>query len=271
MKTGKKLMPLGGEHNLTQGLERRFLEGPTTSTKQFKETGGCATPNFLEDWLADQFLGFLEVECPSDWWAYCTAETVGGRLETEKLLHREAFQITAENKADRDAMHQDALTSFKQTKFGYSFSKQQGNYPDKWKFHIDTCSCYICTAHSEGIFRKGGQFEAACSNIVGKEVELKTIQWTRYRGGDFFAPRNDADNGTYAFSLLLSKDWSPLWGGNLVFLDDSGQVSDTAPSQPNTFIIYDLSGGKAYHAVTPVIPTLQPSHYSITGWLAVKS
>ena len=258
---------LSEKFNVTKGMERKYLEGDKQTTENYKQARGVVVQNFLEPWLADRINSFMAIESPSSWWTYTTAETVGGTAKTQRVMNREVFQIFAENKVERDAMFNDALNCFKNKVFSYSYSKQMGNSPDKWKFHNEDCDCFICESNTNGIFRKDGEFEAAISNIVGEKVEISTLQWTRFSAGDFLAPHTDNNHGKVAFSLFMSKDWFPMWGGNLVFLDDNMQITDTAPSAFNTLVLWDVSDGKTWHSVSPVISTIQESRYALSGWL----
>tara|TARA_B100000424_G_scaffold270122_1_gene268676 strand:+ start:5377 stop:6213 length:837 start_codon:yes stop_codon:yes gene_type:complete len=257
---------LSEKFNVTNGMERRFLEGDPQVIENFRTAGGCFIPNFLEPWLANQMNSFMAIECPSDWWSYCTAETIGTG-DKARVQNREVFQIFAENKGERDAMYHGALKDFKDKKFAFSYSRQQGNYKGLWKFHKEGCDCFICTQNTTGIFRPDGEFEAAISKIVGSPHKISTIQWTRFSAGDFLAPHTDKGNGNIAFSLYLTKDWHPMWGGNLTFISPEGYISDTVPSQFNSLVLFDVGKSDAMHAVSPVINNIQQSRYAITGWL----
>jgi len=264
----------GGEFNLTNGLERRFLEGDPKTIKDFKEGRAIFVNDFFELWLADQLHEFMAITSPSDWWSYVSAETVGGNEATSRTMTREVFQILAENKTERDAMWYEAMRSFKNAKFSYSYSQQVGNYPGRGGVHGNAgkdCDCYICTTHESGIFRPGGEFEAAMSKIVAEPVELVGLQWTRFSANDFLAPHTDDSNGKYAFIINLTKDWKPTWGGNLTFYGPDGYILDTAPVIHNSLTLFEVGSNDNYHGVSPVIPTLNKSRYAISGWVHPKN
>ncbi len=256
------------EFNLTNGMERRFLEGEPEAIKNFEETKAVFINNFLELWLADRIHSVLAVETPSDWWSYVTSEIVG-RGVTERPMPREVYQIFAENKTERDSMWYEAMRTLKEKKFGYSYSYQKGNYPGQPNgAHGDECTCFICHQHHEGIFRPKGEFEGAMSKLIGEPVTVNGLQWTRYRANDFLAPHTDDGNGHFAFVYNVTKDWHPIWGGNLTFFNEDGYISDTAPVVFNSLAVWEVGG---WHGVTPVIPTIQQSRYAISGWLALDS
>lgn len=260
---------LSEKFNVTNGLQRKYLEGDKETTENFKNSKGVVAPNFLEPWLADKLYSFIAIESPSDWWAYATNETVDGTIKRgSSIANKEVFQIFAENKVQRDSMYNGALNCLKNKKFGSAYSKQLGNSPGKWKFHNENCDCIICDSNLNGIFRKGGEFEAAVSNIVSEDVEIVNLQWVRFSAGDFIAPHSTHNSGNIAFSLSMNKNWFPMWGGNRIFLDEDMNITDTAPSTFNTLSLWDVRECKTWSAVTPVIPTIQQSRYAILGWLS---
>ncbi len=262
------------EFNVTNGLERRFLEGDKEVTENFKTGRAVFTRDFLEGWLADQIHEFMAITSPSDWWSFVSAETVGGNDQTARTMTREVFQIQAENKGERDSMWYEAMRSLKEGKFSYAYSQQKGNYPGKGGVHGEAgtnCNCYICNTHENGIFRPNGEFEAAMTKIVGEPVELIGLQWTRFSANDFLAPHTDDSNGKYAFVLNFTKDWRPTWGGNLTFYGPDGYILDTAPTVFNSLTLFEVGSNDNYHGVSPVIPTLNKNRYAISGWVHPKS
>ena len=49
---------LSQKFNVTNGLERKYLEGDKETTKNFKDSKGDVDPNFLEPWLADKLYSY---------------------------------------------------------------------------------------------------------------------------------------------------------------------------------------------------------------------
>jgi hypothetical protein len=91
--------------------------------------------NVLEVEEADAIHSFLSIESPKDWWAYGTGYTDdNGFLKTQEVP-----QIFANNKGERVAMLNTAYESFKKGRASYSYSKQMGNYPGKFSYHVEGC------------------------------------------------------------------------------------------------------------------------------------
>lgn len=246
------------EFNVTRGLQRKYLEKNEAYSNEFKESGALLLPEFLENWLADNIYGFLTVDAPSTWWAYTSGETD----ESGFSLTKEVNQIFAENKGERDAMHAQAFNAYKKNKYSYAYAKQIGNHPTLWSNHAEGCGCFICNSLNTGIFKPGGEFEAAVSNVLGSKYKINTLEWSRFNSNDFYGPR-EVKQGMVGFSLYLTKNWSPLWGGNLVFIDDKEYISETVPSQYNSLCLFKAGTT----AITPVIPNFQKSCYCLMGVL----
>ena len=199
---------------------------------------------------------FLAIESPSNWWAYKTGET---NKEGFSEVH-EVYMIEAGNKGERDAMYANAFTSFKQNKFSYSYSAQMGNRFDQWNYHQEGCDCFICYHNQEGLLKPDGFFENTASEIMGGPVSISTLEWARYSAGDFYGPRNLTGNQK-GFMLILNEDWNPMWGGNLVDIDEFTVL----PTSYNQLTLFDGTTG-----ITPIIPSVQQSLYCLTGTLVPK-
>ena len=108
----------------------------------------------------------------------------------------------------------------------------------------------------------------------------------KYNEGCFLSPHTDQWKGDLGFTLQLTKNWKPQWGGLLHFLDDEEKltsVNDTvlkiAHKQPKTvsetrtptfneltlFYLPEQSG--RWHYVSHVNPGVKGSRISYSGWV----
>ena len=220
--------------------------------------------NVIENVLDIEEVGlihsFLSVESPKDWWAYAAGHTDNsGFLNTS-----EVSQIFANNKGERTAMLNTAYESFKKGQPSYSYSRQIGNYPGKFSYHVEDCDCFICDSHENGIFKPGGKFEAIASDELGKQVKIETIEWARYSSNDFYGERV-LHPGQFGFSLFVTPNWNPLWGGTLL----GWKQDNTLFNLTQDYNSLCLWGGKT--AITPIISGLLNDCYVITGTLVTKA
>tara|TARA_R100000008_G_scaffold15463_1_gene7533 strand:- start:1699 stop:2370 length:672 start_codon:yes stop_codon:yes gene_type:complete len=208
----------------------------------------------------DNIHSFLSIDSPSNWWAYVSSYTSSDGFS----MNDEVPQIQPTNKGKRDVMQINAFNSFKAGRPGYSYSRQMGNYPDKWSYHIEGCNCFICESQLNGIFKPGGKFEDLTSSIAGKPLIIETLEWMRYGSGDFYGHRR-LQNHQYGFCISATKEWNPLWGGNLVGWKANNEFF-TLPQDYNTLCLWDGTT-----AVTPVIPSLFQDLYVLSGTLVTKA
>ena len=99
------------------------------------------------------------------------------------------------------------------------------------------------------------------------ELNFADAQATAYSAGHFLNGHDDAVEGkgrVAAYVYSLTRDWSPDWGGHLIFPDGEG-LSGLMP-QFNTLRVFTVP---RLHSVTFVPPFVTATRYSITGWLRV--
>lgn len=101
-------------------------------------------------------------------------------------------------------------------------------------------------------------------------ITAVNAQATRYRPGHFLTGHDDQHSGEgrrYAYVLNLSPRWKPDWGGQLQFLDASGQVIETLLPRWNTLSIFKVP---QQHQVTLVSPWAGEHRLAITGWMLAR-
>lgn len=91
-------------------------------------------------------------------------------------------------------------------------------------------------------------------------------QCTRYRPGHYLMPHEDEDaqeGRRVAYVLNLSRRWAPDWGGQLQFLDATGNVSASLVPRWNSLSLLRVPQP---HQVTLVAPWAGQDRLAVTGW-----
>lgn len=93
-------------------------------------------------------------------------------------------------------------------------------------------------------------------------------QVTRYRPGDFIGQHtddsNEPDTRLTAYTLGFTRDWRSDWGGQLLFHDDKGDITQGFLPRFNTLTLFKVP---VQHSVAPVAPYAQTYRHSVVGWL----
>ncbi|NBB64104.1 proline hydroxylase [Pseudomonas sp. ODNR1LW] len=114
-----------------------------------------------------------------------------------------------------------------------------------------------------------GEFIRFCAAVTGQPNAVKADgQLTRYRPGDFIGLHNDigserSDRLT-AYTIGLTRQWRPDWGGQLLFHDDAGDVSRGFAPRWNTLTLFKVP---QFHSVAPVSAYATLPRLSVVGWL----
>ena len=91
-------------------------------------------------------------------------------------------------------------------------------------------------------------------------------QATWFRPGDFLTQHDDTGVGERraAYTLGLSRDWRPDWGGQLMFHDANGDIERGFKPGFNVWTVFKTP---RMHSVAPVAAYAGGKRRSITGWL----
>ncbi|MEE9329885.1 MAG: 2OG-Fe(II) oxygenase family protein [Parvularculaceae bacterium] len=111
---------------------------------------------------------------------------------------------------------------------------------------------------------------ALIEQVTGEKVDFCDMQATKYSGGHFLTPHDDAvaeKNRKIAYVLSLSPNWQQSWGGNLQFLSDSGELEEEFVPRFNTISLFKIP---VPHQVSPVSLLTPRPRYSLTGWFRTK-
>jgi len=103
--------------------------------------------------------------------------------------------------------------------------------------------------------------------VTGRASDFCDMQATRYSAGHFLTVHDDdagpTKNRQLAYVLSLTEGWSPVWGGQLQFLDGEGGVSASFAPKLNALSVFTVP---APHHVSQVASFAPMGRVSLTGW-----
>jgi SM-20-related protein len=110
-------------------------------------------------------------------------------------------------------------------------------------------------------------FTTFAKAVTGETSVTKIdAQATWFRPGDFLTQHDDTGVGERraAYTLGLSRDWRPDWGGQLLFHDANGDIERGFKPGFNVWTVFKTP---RQHSVAPVATYAGGKRRSITGWL----
>lgn len=120
-------------------------------------------------------------------------------------------------------------------------------------------------------FLNSPAFIAFARGVTGDaRIDFADAQATRYRPGHVLTTHDDRSPGKnrlHAYVLNLTRNWSPDWGGALIFPSTTGAaINGFTP----TFNALNLFRVPQLHAVTQVTDFARNDRLAITGWLRTR-
>ena len=110
-------------------------------------------------------------------------------------------------------------------------------------------------------------FTTFAKTVTGEMGVTKIdAQATWFRRGDFLTQHDDTAEGQRraAYTLGLSRDWRPDWGGQLMFHDAAGDIARGFKPGFNVWTVFKTP---RIHSVAPVAAYAGGKRRAITGWL----
>ena len=194
---------------------------------------------------------------------------------TENLLARKEWNLVFRNQGkhydisatgfesldpEEQAELKQSIYASAQNDFGYMYK----NYPI-----FDLAESGNCDPLLEE-FMKFVNSEQVLSTIrrvtALDNIEYADAQATRFEPGHFLTSHDDnltGKNRLAAYVFNLTHDWSPDWGGNLMFYDKNNNVDQVFVPKLNALSLF-LIGNQ--HAVNLVSPFAKRPRLAITGW-----
>jgi len=221
--------------------------------EEFEKNRVVVIKNFLNPIIAERLHTWFTEEMPKDWWRISSYPKLDGGEGFDLIPFSDDFSD------DIRQMYTHSISSFKDNKFSYNFHRTIND-------HNDTCDCFEC-----------GFRESITNDEILKFLNAITGQGLTdtdeglgavYLPGDFLSPHQDSPNGTLGFTLQLTKNWKPQFGGNLHFMDGpNGEVEKIVVPSFNTLTIFDLPKGVGkWHYVSTVSPGVEELRLTYAGW-----
>ena len=212
---------------------------------KFIQDNVVAMQDFLLPVVAQDLSRYLTFDIPREWWYTATHD--GNKVEYFSGAANNTLAI-----ADRRAAAFSAYTS---NRFSYSFSRTLND-------HHKSCLCIIC---GFGRFLCSPAMLEFIRNFNAECTGLGEYFASCYEAGDFLGPHHDRENGKIGFTLNLSTEWRPQFGGILCFLSpDWKAVSRAYSPQFNTLVIFKIPKDEDMpHFVTPVVCGRR---IALSGW-----
>jgi Rps23 Pro-64 3,4-dihydroxylase Tpa1-like proline 4-hydroxylase len=97
---------------------------------------------------------------------------------------------------------------------------------------------------------------------------LNTLFLSKYISGNFLSPHSDKGNGKLAFTIQLTKNWKPQYGGILHFTNEERNeiIESYVPGFNNLMIFYVPENKGIPHFVSHVSPNVKYPRFAVSGW-----
>jgi SM-20-related protein len=221
---------------------------PADFAPAYARDGLVRIPEVFESVVVDRLAGLLEHTL--DWDVICSTETGG----VEVLDHA---QLGPDAMAGRlHAATLQARSGFACAHLGYAMTEAYETRRDPGH-----------PVHAVTAFLNSPAFLDLAAAVTGETtINGVEAEATLYRPADFLGLNDGRGAGerVAAFSLGLTRQWRPDWGGQLLFHDANGDVErGFAPA----FNVLTLFRVPRTHSVAPVAPYAGAPRLAVAGWL----
>lgn len=224
---------------------------PAAFAEAYARDGLVKIPGVFEPAVVDRLAGILEQTL--DWDVICSNE-IGG---AEILSRARRAELGPDAVAARlHAATLRARTGFAYVHLGYQMTDAlvEGRDPGH-------------PIHALTGFLNSPEFIAFGAAVTG-ETGLTGVdaQATLHRPADFQTLRDGADLGhrPAGYTLGLTRQWRPDWGGQQLFHDEAGDVEHGFAPAFNGLTLFRAPRS---HSVAPVAPYAAAPRLAVTGWL----
>jgi Rps23 Pro-64 3,4-dihydroxylase Tpa1-like proline 4-hydroxylase len=217
---------------------------------QFAQTGVITISNFLKEETAQALEKFGLQGIPADWWALSAFPNLPGQSTT--------ISVTTATEQIRKETWANVTTRIRMPQYlGYRFYRTMD--------HVATCNCEICKLQAILV---NEEVLPLMENLT--KLELKQIHaafLSKYTEGCFLATHTDQGNGKVAFVYNLTRDWHPMMGACLHFLDtESRAVKQVITPQFNALTLFRVPEGGIPHYVSAVPEGVDRARLAYSGW-----
>lgn len=220
---------------------------------EFEKNRVVVVKNFLNPVIAERLHKWFTEEMPNNWWRISSYPKLDGG---------DGFDLTPFDSAFTEEireMYSHSISHFKDNKFAYNFHRTVND-------HVENCDCYECGFREALI---SDEVLNTINSISNQNVsDTDEIFSAVYLPGDYLGPHQDSPNGSLGFTIQLTKNWKPQFGGNLHFMDGpDGEVERIVVPSFNTLTLFDLPKGVGkWHYVSTVSPGVEELRLTYAGW-----
>ncbi|RRN65371.1 2OG-Fe(II) oxygenase family protein [Caulobacter sp. 602-1] len=224
---------------------------PAVFARAYAREGVVRIPEAFEPAVVDRLAGILEQTI--DWDIICSNERGGAEVITRARRAELGDPVVA---GKLQAATVRARAGFAYVYLGYPMidAYVEGRDPGH-------------PIHALTQFLNSPEFIAFGAAVTGESGITKIDgQATCYRPGDFLTQHDDTGVGERlaAYTLGLTRQWRPDWGGQLLFHDDNGDVARGFAPAFNVLTLFKVP---RQHSVAPVAPYAGALRLTVTGWL----
>lgn len=211
----------------------------------------------LSDIFAEEYASklhtFFSSGMPANWWRLATYPSINPRQTVGK---------TAYYFDNNDPLFNiDRLNAYKTAASNNAFSY----YFYRTMNHVANCTCVECDLRA-----KLGSSNALAffSALAGCELtKVNEVFTSYYKPGCFLSAHHDINKGKIGFTIGLTTDWYPGYGGLLHFLSkDWRSVVKTVVPSYNSLTLLHLKDEGIPHLVSTVSEFVTAKRLTITGW-----
>lgn len=232
------------------------LKDKESLRQSFEKNGHITIPNFLKNDFAEEIYTHINNN----------NEQEDAKLWKKNILIDDKLISLSENSDDDKKEKISKLRNIAQYKankeheFSFCYSIK--------KYHDDQCNCFTCDAIRRIFYTP--EFLQMIRDVTGIVIsDINEIFYSYFKEEDFLTLHTDYDKGLITFTLNLTKNWKPYYGGllHLVDQDDNSNIKRIIVPQFNQITLIKIPPITGFpHFVSPVVPYCPESRYSITGW-----
>jgi Rps23 Pro-64 3,4-dihydroxylase Tpa1-like proline 4-hydroxylase len=210
-------------------------------------------PDFLEKNIADQIYEDVS-SIPTHWFRRSI-------MPANESYEMKSWEETPE--LQNDIEFQNALLlcedTFIKNEFAYRFRRSFRN-------HYDTCKCGVCKL--DQLFGSNEILERFSCIVNEKVISLNETFLSKYQKEDFLSIHHDKGKGHFAFIYQLTKDWNPVHGGLLTFVEGN-EIKKTISPHFNSLSIFRIKDVPITdHFVSRVV--VDKTRMAYTGWFLIE-
>ena len=227
-------------------------------TEHFQRRGRIHIGNFFEPGYAEQLRACLENDVP---WEGCT---YGPNAPPPEEIHGLSESAKASLAQLGKRLEKDEKTGI-ESEYSFYF----------YRYVIPGGQVELLSRFHHWISTDPGVMKFINTLSRAERIDSASANAFVYRPGCFLNVHNDAQpeekpeyRRMIAYSIGLTPEWRPDWGGYLNILDSGMNLIDVFPVRFNSISFFKVP---VWHFVQPVASYAKRDRYTITGWFQQKT